>query len=154
MLYEVITPFRSGVYEFEYHNNNAAHWKPTLPEQMAAIGYQTFHIGKLGVRLKTIENGKVKSAEIYQTDIDFKQMMKDGFTDWGKAPFTEVNGTKLEKPIQDLEFFVTPEGKFEYCNSAVKKQIPSLTVGPKEIVEKYDLGRLHNQKKKERNNFV
>ena len=33
-------PFRSGVYEFEYHNNNAEHCQPTLPEQMVTLGYQ------------------------------------------------------------------------------------------------------------------
>ena len=32
-------PFRSGVYEFEYHNNNAEHCQPTLPEQMVKLGY-------------------------------------------------------------------------------------------------------------------
>ena len=47
-------PFRSGVYEFEYYNNNAEHCKPTLPEQMAALGYQTLHVGKLGMRIKTV----------------------------------------------------------------------------------------------------
>ena len=32
-------PFRSGVYEFEYHNNNAPHCRPTLPEALADLGY-------------------------------------------------------------------------------------------------------------------
>ena len=30
--------FRSGVYEFEYHNNKAEHMKPSLPEQMVELG--------------------------------------------------------------------------------------------------------------------
>ena len=47
-------PFRSGIYEFEYHNINAEHCKPTLPERMAKLGYQTLHIGKLGVRVRTV----------------------------------------------------------------------------------------------------
>lgn len=85
-------PFRSGVYEFEYHNNNAEHTRPTLPEQMADLGYQTLHIGKLGVRIKTKDNGKMKTPEIYQTDINFKQLRRDGLTDWGKDWFHEIDG--------------------------------------------------------------
>ena len=57
-------PFRSGVYEFEYHNNNAEHCQPTLPEQMVTLGYQTLHIGKLGVRIRTVKNGKAQKYPI------------------------------------------------------------------------------------------
>jgi hypothetical protein len=63
-------PFRSGVYEFEYYNNKAAHFEPTLPEQMVKLGYQTTHVGKLGVRIRTIKEGKVESHKIYQTETE------------------------------------------------------------------------------------
>ena len=70
-------PFRSGVYEFEYHNNVAEHMKPSLPEQLVDLGYQTFHVGKLGYRLKGLrENGKTKPHKVYQTDINFRDLGK------------------------------------------------------------------------------
>ncbi|WP_282035840.1 sulfatase-like hydrolase/transferase [Saccharicrinis aurantiacus] len=140
-------PFRSGVYEFEYHNNNAEHCKPTLPEQMASMGYQTFHVGKLGVRIKTIKDGKTKPHPIYQNDISFKTMAKDGFTDWGKDWFREFEGEKLEKPIQNLVFFVTPDGKFEYNSLELEKQKPEFKGMSEEVIKKYDLLRHHTPKK-------
>jgi len=138
-------PFRSGIYEFEYYNNNAEHCAPTLPEQMAALGYQTLHIGKLGMRIKTVKNGKAVPFEIYQTDIKFKTMHKDGLTGWGKDNFTEIDGKKLSTPIENLEFFVTPEGKFEYCSLELEKQRPEYAGMAQKTVEKYDLIRYFNK---------
>ncbi|MDO6738827.1 sulfatase-like hydrolase/transferase [Wenyingzhuangia sp. 2_MG-2023] len=140
-------PFRSGVYEFEYHNNNASHFKPTLPEQMAALGYQTLHIGKLGVRLKTKENGKLNSAKIYDQDISFKQLRMDGFTDWGKDWFREFEGQKLKKPLKNVEFFVTDDGKFEYKSKELEEMFPKYKGSAKRIMEKYDLLMHYNKKK-------
>ncbi|QVY66596.1 sulfatase-like hydrolase/transferase [Polaribacter sp. Q13] len=140
-------PFKSGVYEFEYFNNNAAHSKPTLPEQMEKLGYQTLHIGKLGVRLKTIKDNKVRPAKIFQTDIDFKQLRRDGLTDWGKDWFYEIDGKKLDKPYKSLEFFVTPEGKFEYISEAFEKDFPQHKGTGESTMKKYDLLREYNKKK-------
>ncbi|PWJ35000.1 sulfatase-like hydrolase/transferase [Sediminitomix flava] len=141
-------PFKSGIYEFEYHNNNAEHTRPTLPEQMADLGYQTLHIGKLGVRVKNVkENGKVQSHQIYQTDIDFKGLAKDGLTDWGKSWTTTLNGEKLEKPIKSLEFFVTPEGTFEYSSKELEELRPEYKGSAAKAYEKYDLLRHYNKKK-------
>ncbi len=140
-------PFRSGVYEFEYHNNQAEHSKPSLPEQMADLGYETLHIGKLGFRLKTTKNGKLKSAEVFQKNIDFKQLRRDGLTDWGKDWFYELDGKKFDKPIKNLEFFVTPEGKFEYVipidlESKFSKYKGTATTS----VAKYDLFRKYSKR--------
>ncbi|MDW7690621.1 sulfatase-like hydrolase/transferase [Flammeovirgaceae bacterium SG7u.111] len=140
-------PFRSGIYEFEYHNNNAEHCKPTLPEQMAQLGYQTFHVGKLGVRIKTIKDGKTKSYPIYQNDISFKQMAKDGLTGWGKDWFRELDGEKFDNPIKNLVFFVTPDGKFEYNSLELEKQRPEYAGMSEKVIEKYDLLRHYNDRK-------
>ncbi|WP_139958985.1 sulfatase-like hydrolase/transferase [Flavicella sediminum] len=141
-------PFRTGIYEFEYHNNFAEHCEPTLPEQMASLGYQTLHIGKLGVRIRTKVNGKMTSPKIYQTDIDFKQLRRDGLTDWGKDWFYEMDGKKLESPIKNLEFYVTPNGKFEYISEKLEKENPNAHKGTAKLVmEKYDLLRHYNKKK-------
>ncbi|WP_168564577.1 sulfatase-like hydrolase/transferase [Crateriforma spongiae] len=134
-------PFRSGVYEFEYHNNNAPHCKPTLPEQMASLGYQTTHIGKLGVRLKTVQNNWAKPYPIYQTDLNFKQLHRDGLTGWGKDWFYEIDGIKLDPPIKQLRFFVTPDGEFEYASLELEKRFPKYAGSAEMTMKKYDLLR-------------
>ncbi|PKQ61742.1 sulfatase [Labilibaculum filiforme] len=139
-------PFHSGVYEFEYHNNKASHCKPTLPEQMAALGYQTLRIGKLGVRVKTLENGKAKPTDIYQNNIDFKALRKEGFTAWGKDNFNEVDGKKLEKPIKNLDFFVTPEGEFKYTSLDLERQRPEYAGMAEKTMKEYDMLRYYNKK--------
>ncbi len=140
-------PFRSGIYEFEYHNNNADHCRPTLPETMAKLGYQTTHVGKLGVRVKSIQGKWAKSHPIYQQSFYFKDLAKDGLCGWGKGWFTEVNGVKLDKPIQSLEYFVTPDGEIEYCSEELEKLMPELAGTTAETIGKYDLLRHYNKKK-------
>lgn len=140
-------PFRSGIYGFEYHNNNAQHCRPTLPESMAAMGYQTTHIGKLGVRVRTINNGGTRPHSIYQQSFYFKDLAKDGLCGWGKDWFQEINGVKFDQPFQSLEFFVTPEGKFEYCSLELEKVMPEFAGTTEKTMEKYDLLRHYNQKK-------
>ncbi|MBK1876976.1 sulfatase-like hydrolase/transferase [Pelagicoccus mobilis] len=142
-------PFRSGVYEFEYHNNSAEHWQPSLPEQMADLGYQTVHVGKLGVRLRTIRGEKTAKAELYQSAVNFKQMHKDGFTGWGKDWFSEIDGIKLKKRLQ-IRFFVTPEGKFEYASKELEEMLPQYAGSAEATMEKYDLLRQYNDKKPKR----
>ncbi|WPR71108.1 sulfatase-like hydrolase/transferase [Flavobacterium sp. NG2] len=139
-------PFRSGVYEFEYYNNKAAHFKPTLPEQLASLGYQTFRIGKLGMRIKTLKNGRAVPHEIYQNNFDFKPLHKDGYTDWGKDWMYEMDGIKLDKPIQDVQFFVTPEGKFEYASKNLENYDPKYKGTAAAAMKKYDLLRHYNKK--------
>ena len=140
-------PFRSGIYEFEYHNNNAEHCRPTLPETMAKLGYQTTHVGKLGVRIKTIKGNWAARHPIYQQSFYFKDLAKDGLCAWGKDWFTTINGVKFEKPFQSLEFFVTPEGKFEYCSLELEKLMPELAGTCAETMKKYDLLRHYNKQK-------
>ncbi|TXE06306.1 sulfatase-like hydrolase/transferase [Seonamhaeicola algicola] len=140
-------PFRSGVYEFEYHHNKAEHSKPTFPEQLASLGYQTLRIGKLGVRLKTVENGKSKNYNIYQNNFDFKQLRKDGFTGWGKDWFYEMDGKKLDKPFKSMEYFVTPKGEFEYISERLENEFPKYKGTAQKAHEKYDLLRHYNEKK-------
>lgn len=140
-------PFRSGVYEFEYHNNNAAHCRPTLPEQMARLGYQTTHVGKLGVRLRTVAAGRVKPHQIYQTDFYFKDLSKDRLTDWGKDWVHEIEGRKFRPPLKNLEYFITPEGEIEYASLALEKLMPRFEGSAAATVKKYDLLRHYNEKK-------
>ncbi|WP_182870337.1 sulfatase-like hydrolase/transferase [Rhodopirellula sp. JC639] len=140
-------PFRSGIYEFEYHNNNAEHCRPTLSETMADLGYQTTHVGKLGVRIKTIKGNWAASHPIYQQSFYFKDLARDGLCGWGKDWITDINGVKFDKPFQSLEFFVTPEGKFEYCSLELEELMPELAGTCAETMEKYDLLRHYNKKK-------
>ncbi|APZ45528.1 sulfatase [Polaribacter reichenbachii] len=143
-------PFRSGVYEFEYHNNKAEHMKPSLPEQMVDLGYQTFHVGKLGYRLKGLsENGKTKDYKVFQTDINFRPLGKEGFTDYsGGGWWNKVDGVKYDKPIKDMSFFVTPEGKFEYVSKQLNELTDKYKNVAKETTEKYDLIRHYKKGQK------
>ena len=140
-------PFRSGIYEFEYHNNNAEHCQPTLPESMAALGYQTTHIGKLGVRIKTIKGSWATRHPIYQQSFYFKDLARDGLCAWGKDWIPQINGVKFDKPFQNLEFFVTPEGKFEFCSLELEKLMPEFAGTTALTMEKYNLLRHYNKKK-------
>tara|TARA_R110002049_G_scaffold182485_2_gene350297 strand:+ start:23238 stop:25094 length:1857 start_codon:yes stop_codon:yes gene_type:complete len=140
-------PFRSGIYEFEYHNNNAEHCRPTLPESMAALGYQTTHIGKLGVRVKTIKDQSAAPHPIYQQSFYFKDLARDGLCGWGKDWIREINGVKFDKPFQSLEFFVTPEGNVEYCSLELEKVMPQFAGTCAETMQKYDLLRHYNKNK-------
>nr|WP_320118877.1 sulfatase-like hydrolase/transferase [uncultured Marinifilum sp.] len=140
-------PFRSGVYEFEYYNNNAEHSKPTLPEQLAAMGYQTLRIGKLGVRIKTVVNGRVKPHNIYQNNIDFKKLGIDGYTAWGKTWFYELDGKKFEKPIKNLEYFISKDGEFQYTSLELEKLRPEYKGMAEKTMKKYDMLRHYNKKK-------
>ena len=140
-------PFRSGVYEFEYYNNKAAHFQPTLPEQMEALGYQTLRIGKLGVRIKTLKDGKPRRHNIYQNNIDFKALRKDGYTGWGKDWFTKIDGLQVKEPLKNVEFYVTPEGKFEYISKELEEWNPAYAGTASKVQKKYDLLRHYNKKK-------
>lgn len=114
-------PFRSGIYEFEWFNKDTEHWKPSLPEQMAALGYQTFHVGKLGVRVRTTNrNGKFGTHQIYQQDISFHRMFDEGLTGWSKGEVTEVAGIKLDKPTH-CDWLRTLEGTWEYTGYELNK---------------------------------
>ncbi|QEG24251.1 sulfatase-like hydrolase/transferase [Mariniblastus fucicola] len=140
-------PFRSGVYEFEYHNNTVEHCRPTLPEEMAAIGYQTVQIGKLGVRIKTLNrNGKPVKHPIYQTEISSKFLAKQGLSDRGKDWFFELDGEKLETPLKSVEYFITPDGEFEMTSPQIEV-FEKYKGQSKRIDEKYDLLRHYNKKK-------
>jgi arylsulfatase A-like enzyme len=138
-------PFRSGVYEFEYHNNVAEHMKPSLPEQLVKLGYQTFHVGKLGYRLKALnKNGKGIPHKVYQTDINFRDLGKQGLTDYsGGGWWKEVDGEVFKKPITDISFFVTPEGKFEYVSKQLNERSKNKEhrKTAKNVTKKYDLLR-------------
>jgi len=147
-------PFRSGVYEFEYYNNNAEHCKPTLPEQMAALGYQTLHVGKLGMRIKTVANGQAKSFQIYQTDINFKTMHIEGFSDWGNQQIDKIEGMKCNKPLKMTDFLVEPDGKIIYISKDLEDQNPEYAGTAQAAMEKYDLLRHYNSKKGDKSPFI
>ncbi len=144
-------PFRSGVYEFEYHNSTPKHMKPSLPEQLATIGYQTFHVGKLGYRLKRFKkNGQVKDANVYQTDISFRALGKEGLTDYSGGGWRNViDGVTYDKTIKDLSFFVTPNGEFEYISKQLIAQNDKYASIPKIVTEKYDLLRHYKKGQKQ-----
>ncbi|MGC6427490.1 MAG: sulfatase-like hydrolase/transferase, partial [Akkermansiaceae bacterium] len=142
-------PWHSGVYQFEYHNSSAEHWKKPLPEHMADLGYQTFHVGKLGFRLKEIQPGGkwAKGYVPYQQSVGFKPLGKDGLTAWGKDWFNSIDGQKLENPIPSLEYFYTPEDGFTYLSLEVEKLFPKYAGRTAAANEKYDILRHSNKRK-------
>ncbi|MEM6830216.1 MAG: sulfatase-like hydrolase/transferase [Bacteroidota bacterium] len=143
-------PFRSGIYEFEYHNNNTDNSYPHLPEQMEKLGYQTVHIGKLGVRLRTIENGKIRTPQIYQTDISFRMLANEGLAEWGKmSKLTEIDGQKLVKPFRNITYLKTEEGKYYYIDKELEEQNPQFAGMAQEAYDKFDLLLKHTNKKPE-----
>jgi arylsulfatase A-like enzyme len=143
-------PFRSGIYEFEYHNNNSENSYPHLPEQMANLGYQTVHVGKLGVRLRTIKNGKAVAPIIYQTDIDSKTLSNEGMAEWGKMSLLkEINGQKLAKPFRNIKYLKTEDGQYHYFSKELEEQNPQFKGMAENIYNKLDLLRKHTNKKKE-----
>ncbi|WP_068471911.1 sulfatase-like hydrolase/transferase [Saccharicrinis aurantiacus] len=143
-------PFRSGVYEFEYHNNNTANSYPHLPEQMENLGYQTLHIGKLGVRLRTIKDGKAVNPNMYQTDIDSKLLSNEGMAEWGKLTvLKEIDGQKLVKPFKNIKYLKTEEGKYYFYTKELEEQNPQFAGMAQEIYDKCDLLRKHTDKKPE-----
>ncbi|WP_246146998.1 sulfatase-like hydrolase/transferase [Seonamhaeicola marinus] len=143
-------PFRSGVYEFEWHNNAAKHMKPSLPEQLATLGYQTFHVGKLGYRLKGLTpDGKTKKHNVYQTDIDFRRLGYEGLTDYSYGGFKKIDGKPLNSYVNNIGFFVTPDGKFEYVSQDLVAQRSEYKNVAAEVTKKYDLLRHYKKGQKE-----
>ncbi|MCL7764519.1 sulfatase-like hydrolase/transferase [Polaribacter sp. Z014] len=143
-------PFRSGVYEFEYHNNNTENSYPHLPEQMEKMGYQTVHVGKLGVRLRTIKNGKAVAPEMYQTDISSILLSYEGMAEWGKMGLLkEIDGQKLVKPFKNIKYLKTEDGKYHYFSKELEEQNPQFAGMAKAIYDKLDLLRKHTPKKPE-----
>ncbi len=136
-------PFRSGIYEFEYHNNKAEHCAPSLPEQMADLGYQTMHVGKLGLRIKTIKNGRTVPHKVFQTSIYFKDLGKDGLTDWGKDWFHELDSIKFPTPIKNMEYLVKPSGEFIYFSDELTKYTDRYAQEAKAAPTTYDWLRLY-----------
>jgi arylsulfatase A-like enzyme len=142
-------PFRSGIYQFEYFNNNTNNSYPLLPEEMANLGYQTFHVGKLGVRIRTLKNGKPLGYQLYQNDISAKTLADDLLPEWGKVSrLTEINGVKLKKPLRSVTYFKDVDGKVYYKSEKLEKENPQFKGMAKEAYEKYNIMYKHNNKYK------
>ncbi|QVY66594.1 sulfatase-like hydrolase/transferase [Polaribacter sp. Q13] len=138
-------PFRSGIYQFEYFNNNTDNSYPLLPEEMAKLGYQTMHAGKLGVRLRTIKNEKAVSYSLYQTDVDSKIVENEGLPEWGKQSIVkEINGVKLKKPLRNVTFFKDADGNMYYKSEQLEKENPQFAGMAKKAFEKFDLFYKYN----------
>jgi len=140
-------PFRSGVYGFEYHNRQAEHMESTLPEALAAQGYQTVQVGKLGVRLKSIQEGWASMHAMYEKQFSSKMLAKMGLCEWGKDWFWEIDGQTFEKPFQSMEFFVTPDGEVEFVNSELEKVMPQYAGTIERTTQTYDLLRYYDATK-------
>lgn len=141
-------PFRSGIYQFEYFNNNTDNSYPPLPEEMAKLGYQTMHVGKLGVRIRTLKEGKVSNYPIYKNDINFKMLDQYLLPEWGKkAIVKEINGVKLKKSLRNVVYFKDADGTIFYKSEQLEKENPKFTGMAKEAIEKYDLFYKYNDKK-------
>ncbi|NIJ44871.1 arylsulfatase A-like enzyme [Wenyingzhuangia heitensis] len=143
-------PFRSGIYQFEYFNNNTNNSYPFLPEEMVKLGYQTFHVGKLGVRIKTIKNGKAVSYPLYQNDVSFKTLADDMLPEWGKvSKLSEIDGVKLKKPLRNVTYLKDENGKVYYKSKELEEQNPQFVGMAKEAYDKYHIMYKHNNSKKD-----
>ncbi|TXG38385.1 sulfatase-like hydrolase/transferase [Seonamhaeicola maritimus] len=141
-------PFRSGIYQFEYFNNNTDNSYPLLPEEMVKLGYQTLHVGKLGVRIRTLKNNNAVKFPVYQVDIDSKIIENEGLPEWGKESVVkEVNGVKLKKPLKNVTYFKDADGTIYYKSEVLEKENPQLSGMAKEAFDKYELFYKYNKKK-------
>jgi len=141
-------PFRSGIYEFEYHNTSAPHREPSFPEHLSDLGYHTVQIGKLGFRLREKQpDGWMKEFRPYAQSIYFRDLRLAGLTDWGAGWMDEIDGVKLATPLKKAQFFVTPEGKFEFASKELEGMFPERVGDAAATMEKYDLFRHYNSKK-------
>ncbi|WP_010134946.1 sulfatase-like hydrolase/transferase [Ochrovirga pacifica] len=139
-------PFRSGIYQFEYFNNNTSNSYPLLPEEMAKLGYQTFHVGKLGVRIRTLKNGKPLNYQIYQNDIDAKTLDNDMLPEWGKvSKLTDIDGVKLKTPLKNVTYFKDANGKVYYKSEKLEKENPQFKGMAKQAYQNFQLMYKHNK---------
>ena len=139
-------PWRSGVYEFEWHNREAEHWRPTLPEVLAGHGYQTFHVGKLGFRHRTLQNGRPRPAPVYEQDVNFHRMWREGFTDWFKGEVTEVDGRPLPAgtdPVHTDWIYTPGSGASFTATGAGLNDLPGFEDQSRTVDERYDFLRMH-----------
>ncbi|GAA4237658.1 hypothetical protein GCM10022291_25140 [Postechiella marina] len=141
-------PFRSGIYQFEYFNNNTTNSYPLLPEEMVDLGYQTMHVGKLGLRIRTLKNNNAVKFPVYQVDIDSKIIENEGLPEWGKqSVVNEVNGVKLKQPLKNVTYFKDADGTIYYKSEKLEKANPQLAGMAKEAYDKYELFYKYNKKK-------
>ncbi|MGC6424719.1 MAG: sulfatase-like hydrolase/transferase [Lentimonas sp.] len=137
-------PFRSGVYEFEYHNNKAEHCRPTLPEQMRELGYQVAHSGKMGFRLNvpSLMIEKLGDFRIYDPQIYYSDLSDAELTEWGKyGPVTELNGIQLANPIKQIEFLKTDDGEVFYINEQLERENPEFVGTAQRAFDRFNLIR-------------
>ncbi len=110
-------PHKTGIYGFTPHHANAPHVNPQLPELLADRGYETVHVGKLGVRSLGWD-GKVlrwQDANRYQTSFDFRTTFDNaGLTEWDRRSRT-VDGENVMQ-----EVFYYPEGRTTVTNRRLK----------------------------------
>ncbi|WP_109830183.1 sulfatase-like hydrolase/transferase [Reichenbachiella versicolor] len=141
-------PFRSGIYQFEYFNNNTDNSYPMLPEEMSKLGYQTFHIGKLGVRIRTLKDGKPSNYDLYETDVSFKLLATDMIPEWGKYPLLrEIEGIKLKKPIRNVVYLKDADGKVYYQSKQLEEENPQFAGMAQEAYDRYGLFFKYNNEK-------
>lgn len=78
--------YHRGVLVFEYHHVHPDFMTPMLPDYLTELGYNSFGIGKLGVRIKKKdESGKLQSHTPYTNFISTEEYGNKGLTDWGKT---------------------------------------------------------------------
>ncbi|MEM0964561.1 MAG: sulfatase-like hydrolase/transferase [Verrucomicrobiota bacterium] len=141
-------PFRSGIYEFEYHNTTAPHREPSIPEHLAELGYHTVQIGKLGFRLRQEQpGGWMKAFNPYAQSISFRELAAEGLVDWGRVWINELDGVKLDEPLSNLRFFVLPDGEIKYFSLEVEELFPDRKGDTVFLNEEFDLLRHHNARK-------
>ncbi|MGC6424718.1 MAG: sulfatase-like hydrolase/transferase [Lentimonas sp.] len=140
-------PHRSGIYEFEWFNNNVEHAALSVPEQMSKLGYQTFRSGKMGVRVRTTKpNGKLGSHFNYDQGVYHHPLWLDGLTDWrNTGTIQEVNGIKVPEPGRG-EWLMNADGEWEVTAPFLNK-VAGLENHNREVDRKYDILRKYKSAK-------
>ena len=106
-------PHKTGVYGFTPHHPNAPHLNPQFPVLLERAGYQTVHVGKLGVRSLGWDGNVMRwqDASHYQTDFDFRTDFDDaGLSEWDRRSRT-VDGKSVMQ-----EVFRFPDGRTHVSN--------------------------------------
>ena len=65
-------------------------------------------------------------------------------TDWGKDWFYELDGKKLEEPIKNLEYFITPDGERHFVSEQLSEPGMKYAGTAEKLQTHYDVLRHYN----------
>ncbi len=104
--------YHRGTYSSESHHIHPDFMTPMLPDCLEEVGYNTYGIGKMGIRIsKKDENGKMQSYTAPDIFLDVKEFQKRGLSDWSKTTIWKDGGKG-----EEYDNFHAPDGtKMSYA---------------------------------------